>query len=148
MGGLLTGLLAKRDTKGAEAEAHHETYTEKGTKRLPGDGFTTVQRLTKRQLPKYPPAADLRINDIAKRADPVSSLLNGIVAERDYRESRPNEELVGEAIHKAETHDDVEHETYTEKALKGFQGWIRHGNKEHKDDRSRSTIGGRFTWSR
>ncbi|GAM37178.1 hypothetical protein TCE0_022r06873 [Talaromyces pinophilus] len=133
VGGLLTGLLAKRDTKGAEAEAHHETYTEKALKGFQG-WIHHGTKADKEATPEVPSAADsLGLDDIAKRADPVSSLFNGIVAERDIEESRPNEELVGEAIHKAETHDDVEHETYTEKALKGFQGWIHHGTKEHKE---------------
>ncbi|KUL85364.1 hypothetical protein ZTR_07027 [Talaromyces verruculosus] len=133
VGGLLKGLLAKRDTEGAEAEAHDETYTKKALKGFQG-WIHHGTKEHKEATPEVPSAADSPgLNDIAKRADSVSSLLNGNLAKRDTEESRPNEELVSEAIHKAETHHDVRDETYTEKALKGFQGWIHHGTKEHKE---------------
>lgn len=129
LGGVLGGSV-KRDVE--RAEKHHETYTEKALKGFQGwMHHGTKDEQDTPEIPEIPSATGL--GDIAKRTDPVGSLLDGLLAKRDTEKSRPNEELVGEAIHKAETHDDVKDETYTEKALKGFQDWIHHGTKKHKE---------------
>lgn len=139
---LLGGILAKHDTEGAEAEAHDETYTEKALKGFQG-WIHHGTKADKEATPELPSAADsLGLGDIAKRADPVSSLLSGLLAKRDTAEHKPNDELVEEAIHKAETHHSVEDETYTEKALKGFQGWIHKGSKKaHKHELPADNLG-------
>lgn len=83
LGGVLGGSV-KRDVEGAEA--HDETYTEKALKGF--HGWMHHDSKDKQETPEIPSAADsLGLGGIAKRADPVNGLLDGVLAKRNDMES-------------------------------------------------------------
>ncbi|EED20750.1 hypothetical protein TSTA_039490 [Talaromyces stipitatus ATCC 10500] len=114
LGGVLGGSV-KRET--GEAKTHDKAYTEKALKGFQG-WLHHGSKDHKEKTPEIPSAADsIGLGDVVKRgdaADPVTGLLNGLLA-RDAEESK--------------SHD----ATHTEKALKGFQGWLHHDSKDHKE---------------
>jgi hypothetical protein len=82
--GVLNSLPVKRDVEGAEA--HDETYTEKALKGF--HGWMHHDSKDKQETPEISSAADsLGLEGIAKRADPVNGLLDGVLAKRNDMES-------------------------------------------------------------
>uniref|UniRef100_A0A093VB54 Uncharacterized protein n=1 Tax=Talaromyces marneffei PM1 TaxID=1077442 RepID=A0A093VB54_TALMA len=114
---LLNSILVKRDTEGATAKAHHETYFERTVKQIQKWVHNGEEGKTSSAVKRDSPA------------DTITNLIGSILAKRGQMAT---DKSMVDAIAKRDTGGAASEaqKTYIEKTLEGFEGLIYHGSKD------------------